>query len=189
MTIKTKESRHRLVRPRTPGFHPGNRGSNPRGGIMKQQKALLHWQAPEFVKYEKTILWDIGILVIAALFAIWGLWKGDITIIALAVLAGGLLWYFGKKEPRDLSFDIRTDGIQVGELIYRYGNFASFWIFHDPPHINELVLRNKKNVAPLVHINLGDQDPEKVKKALKGLLKEKEESYPLSHIFAHIIGY
>lgn len=150
---------------------------------------LLSWRAPEFIKKEKTILWDIAVFGIAGVFFLWGLWKADITIAALSVLGGGLLWYFGNKNPNVITFAIRKDGVQVGDLLYRYGNIESYWIFHEPPHVNELALRSKKTFAPLIHINLGDEDPETVKKALKGLLKEKEESYPLSHILAHIIGY
>ncbi|MBI3335819.1 MAG: hypothetical protein HY001_04995 [Candidatus Portnoybacteria bacterium] len=156
---------------------------------MKDSSVLLSWQAPEFVKQEKTILWDIGAIGTTILFTLWGIWSKDITLVAVALLAGLLFWHFGKQEPKEIEFAIRQDGIQVGPLLYRYRSLESFWVFHEPPHINELVLRTKKAFIPLVHLNLGSEDPEKVKEALEKFLPEKEEAYPISHILAHIIGY
>ncbi len=35
---------HRLGRPRTPGFQPGNRGSNPLGAIVTRDRTNHIWQ-------------------------------------------------------------------------------------------------------------------------------------------------
>jgi len=153
------------------------------------EKVFLHWKAPEFVKQEKTILWDIGAIGITILFTLWGIWSKDVTLFAVALLGGLLFWHFGKQEPKEIEFAIRLDGIQVGNLLYRYRGLESFWLFHEPPHVNELVLRTKKSFIPLVHLNLGNEDTEKVRHALKEFLPEKEEAYPISHVLAHIIGY
>ena len=40
-SITLRTCPHRLVRPRTPGFHPGNRGSNPRGGTHEPETVQL----------------------------------------------------------------------------------------------------------------------------------------------------
>jgi len=156
---------------------------------MPPTKNILVWQAPEFIKYQKTILWDFGVFIVALLFAFWGVWQHDFTIIILAILGGVLFWHYGTKEPREVTFAIRPDGIQVDALLYRYRNITSFCIFHEPPHLNELVIRNKTSLVPLVHINLGANDPQKVKKILKEYIPEQEETYPLSHVISHIIGY
>lgn len=156
---------------------------------MPNSNILLSWKAPEFIKQQKTQLWDIGIAIITGLFILWGILKPDITLIILAGLGGGLLWHFGKQDPKETMFSIRTDGIQINHLFYSYQRLNSFWIFHEPPHLTELVLRTKRSITPLVHLNLGPVDPAEVRKILKEHLSEKHEPYPLYHIVGHIIGY
>ena len=156
---------------------------------MPPSKILLTWIAPEFIKQQKTILWDIGIFIATAAFILWGVWSLDVTIVVLAILAGGLLWHFGKQEPKEIMFQIRTDGVQINNLLYKYQTLESFCIFHEPPHITELVLRSKKALLPLIHINLGGVDPDDITKVLREFIEEKQEAYPISHIIGHIIGY
>lgn len=162
--------------------------------IMKQDTkekplALLSWKAPEFRKYEKTILWDAVIFGVTLLLTLWGIWSSDIVFTALVVLAGILLWHYGTQEPKEVSFAVRSDGIQAGSLLYNYKILESFWVFYEPGQVNELMVRTKKTLFPLVHINLDREDPEEIRKVLKSFLEEKEEHYPISHALAHIIGY
>lgn len=134
-------------------------------------------------------MWDIGVVLAGALFALWGAWTMNLIIVILAVLSTGLLFHYGKQNPKEIIISIHPEGIQVDRLLYKYRTFESFWIFQDTPEDHELVLRSKKAYIPFVHIYLGDQDPEKVKTLLSQYLPLKEEGYPITHIISHLIGY
>lgn len=157
--------------------------------MTPQPKILLKWQALEFDKREKTILWDVGVVFFAFLFALWGFIKGDVTLIAAALFGGIAFWMLGKKEPGVINFALREDGVQMGNLLYRYANMESFWILKDEDKTHELILRTHHFFNPLVHVNLGDEDTEKILKLVAASLPQKEEPHPLTHILAKLFNY
>jgi len=156
---------------------------------MDQPKILLKWQALEFDKREKTILWDIGVVFFAFLFVLWGLLKSDVTLVAAALFGGIAFWLLGKKEPGVITFALREDGVQMGHLLYRYANMESFWILKDGDTTCELILHTNHFLNPLVHINLGNEDEEKIRKIVANSLKQKEEPHPLTHVLAKLFHY
>lgn len=157
--------------------------------MAEKTHVLLTWQVPEFIKQEKTPSWTFGVVILAVIVILAGIFKNDITVIFLAIFAGLALWLFGKKEPKMVTFKIRADGIQIDNFLYAYRNLHSFWIFQGPDHPNELVVRSDHVLNPLLFINIEGQDTEEIKKILAGHLPEKEEIYPIAHFFARIMGY
>ena len=150
---------------------------------------LFSWEGPEFEKQEKTAFWDLGVICFGVILFIWGLIRGDVTLSALAILGPLCLWMLGKKEPKTIRFSLRSDGVQIGDLLYHYRSLESFWMFDESHSLNELLLRSKRFLTPLIHIHLGKQDAKEIRAILSKHLKEKEEPYPMSHLFAKMIGY
>ncbi|OHB08669.1 MAG: hypothetical protein A2W64_02040 [Candidatus Zambryskibacteria bacterium RIFCSPLOWO2_02_39_10] len=149
-------------------------------------KILHQWRALEYNHSKKSASWSISIIIFAILFFIIGIWKYDITIIALAILGGFTILRFGRKKPKNIIFTIRNDGIQINNKLYEYKNLQSFWIFEEH---NELVLHSQKKLIPLIHINLNNEDKKHIKDLLLKFLPIKEENYPIYDIFARFIGY
>lgn len=149
-------------------------------------KILHQWKALEYIHIKKSVSWSVFIIIATIFFIFLGVLENDITIIILAILGGFTLLIFGNKKPKKIIFTIRNDGIQIKNILYKYKNLESFWIFKE---CNELVLHSKKKLMPLIHINLGSENKKYIKNILIKFLPEKEENYPLYDAFARFIGY
>lgn len=118
--------------------------------------------------------------------------SGNYLATLLFWIAGatvGFTLYDKRKNPRDLTCKIRTEGVQVNNDLYPYDSLKSFWIFYDPPHHQELSLRSR---APLtggyIKIPLGDADPVQIREMLLKFIHEKRQEEGLADALARTIG-
>lgn len=148
----------------------------------------ISWEAPEYLHFEKTRAWSLTLfaigLALGAIFVAMSNYSGAV-VIALAVF---VVYLFGHRIPKYLDHKITPIGIDIGGRIFLFDDLQSFWILYHPP-VKELILRSKKTLMPLIHLQLDYADPNKIRDVLLDFLPEKEEEEPLSHIIAHLLKF
>jgi hypothetical protein len=149
----------------------------------------IEWQAPEFEKHEKGLIWFI-ILGISALivFTIVLIMKNFIFAI-LIVMMVFVIFIYALKEPRIITFKISAKGIDIGDKNHSFGELKSFWIFYEPPEIKELSVRSKKWITPLIKIPLDKQDPSLIRSALIKFIPEQMQEQSLIDILARNLRF
>jgi hypothetical protein len=146
---------------------------------------LFFWQAPEYINYEKGTLWYI-VVVILAIFAVaitvyfavssgnWSNW----ILIPVIIMFVVVLFFYNRRKPqlRDCAFNER--GVRIGEKIYFFNQFSSFWFLESPEGIS-LNLQPLKRFSPIVTLPLSNINPEDLKPILNKNLPEqkKEEAF------------
>lgn len=150
---------------------------------------LYSWKAKEFEKYEKSTAWFVVMgLVFLALILTAIAWQ-SYTAFILFVLIGFVVFIYAVREPKTLEYAITHQGVKVENLIYKFDDIESFWIFYDPPEVKYLSLKTKHGLGKHVHIPLGQEDPEKIREVLSRFVPEKKQEEHLADVLARALRF
>jgi hypothetical protein len=87
----------------------------------------ISWTASEFIEIQKGAGWHIfffaGIIIISGLIFFF---THDYIAPITIVLAAIIFVIITSKKPRELSYQLSDQGIQIGERLYKYEDFKSF---------------------------------------------------------------
>lgn len=129
-------------------------------------QALMEWNAPRYLRYERTWLWFVCLFVTCFGFAFYGYLTNSITMeVAFAILPLVLILEH-RKKPSSVKVTVSEYGIRFGELVLPYSSIQRFWIIHNPPFVNELHLETDSKVHKEYVIQLMDLDPTKLRQFL-----------------------
>ncbi len=148
----------------------------------QQSKILFSWTAPEFIHYEKTQAWFIGLGIITAILCVSSLLMKNYFFALLILLASFLIYIHAQKRPRRIKIELTEESIIIDKhLNIAYKDVSSFWIF-DEPENHSLSLLTKKVIHPKITLLLGGQDAKNIREALVGHIKEKQHEESLIDI-------
>jgi len=145
----------------------------------EKELVSFEWQAPEFEKHEKGIGWFITAGVLALIIFTIALLMENFIFAFLIILAVFAIFIYALKEPRMIKFKIGSRGITIEQTLYTYEDLRSFWLFYDPPQLQELAIKSKKWLFPLITIPLAGENPIEIRKTLLRFLPEKKEEESL----------
>ncbi len=149
--------------------------------------AIISWTAQEYLKFEKGKTWKFVVALAIVGAALWGFlnqsWTFSLAIIAFAIA------YFvvHMEESGEVEVVISEIGIKVGGRRYSFSKIRAFWIVYEPPFVKSLHIRVPGDLAGDIEIQLGDQNPAKVRELLIGKIPELEgEQIPFSTALARL---
>lgn len=151
-------------------------------------EALISWNAPEHLHFEKRPdwYWSVGIvtLAIAAVAFIFG---NIITGIFVLVAAAALVIH-ASRPPRIIRHEINDRGIVLHDTLYPFLSIDSFWIPHDsyPPKI---ILKSRKMFMPYIIVYIDEIDPEEVREVMLRYIAETEHHEPLLKHLLERLGF
>lgn len=136
-------------------------------------KTKISWKTPEYEYYPKNKKWIAILGIAAAILFLIGLLLKNYLFCILIGLSFFAIAIYAFRKPEIIKITIDYKGIKIDNILYKYENLRSFWIFYDPP-IKELSLRSKKTIMPYIKIPFNDQSPTKIRKILIQHLPEKK---------------
>lgn len=150
--------------------------TQPRGDV------LMEWTFPEFIQHQRSRAWYLWFMLIAVATVIYAIWSANYTFAALIVLAAFIMIVRLRREPPDVRFAIREEGVEVGERFYSWRDLKEFYIVYQPPAVKKLYFEFKGTLRPPIDISLETQNPIKLRQQLNEFLLEntKREEEPLS---------
>ncbi|MBI5037327.1 MAG: hypothetical protein HZC01_01275 [Candidatus Kerfeldbacteria bacterium] len=135
----------------------------------------LRWDFPEYVQYRRGMWWYVMALIIIIGLLIYSIVAKNYIFMVLIVLTGFIIYFRDRREPAELSIQIKERGIQLGDRnAYRWADLKAFWIIYEPPEVKNLYL-DFKGLRPTMSISLEDQNPIEVRNLLAGHLIEDTE--------------
>lgn len=169
---------HRGAKPRNQVHinHAGEYLENPHDMLLENGREIyIHWQGPEYEHYPKEKIWYTVATLILAGIVMYALFT-DSPIMAITFVLVGVVSYVQlEKLPRVLDFKVTSDGVMVGNEVYRYNSIKSFWIFYEPPHTKILSLHTDALLTPYVHIPVHQIDPVKLREELLKFIPEVKQ--------------
>lgn len=154
-----------------------------------QNEPLKEWQAPEFVKYEKSPAIAAAGLVLIALMLAGAIVTKNLFFGVFIVLAAFVLYLYSGKEPKKVNFAISKTGVWVGAQFHPFVDFKSFWIFDEPEtDLKEISFVSKKTFLRPLRVPLENQNPKKIKEILLQFLPEEKQQESLGDFLSRRFG-
>ncbi len=137
----------------------------------------IKWSAPEFPYYEKSLLWHVGVGIVAIAVIVIALFQKNFLFAVFALVGGGLVMFWGHREPATLEFTLSEKGLDIHtRKFYPFEGLTGFAIVEDDEEsdIDELVLRTKSALNSYLKLTIPRDHREKIKTFLARFLPEME---------------
>ena len=158
--------------------------------FIAPEKEEITWRAAEYEYTEKTLTWFIVVGIVVLVIAITSLLSHNFFFAIFALLACGVIFLFARRRPDVLDFSVGERGVFAGEkLSLSFDEIEHFSIYSHQGHLDELILKKRSIVNPLVRIPLDSQTGEKVRVFLKGKMEEVEFQESLIDIISDRLGF
>ncbi|MBI2589474.1 hypothetical protein HYW32_00345 [Candidatus Berkelbacteria bacterium] len=141
-------------------------------GTLQREGSWLAWEAPEFVYFEKSWLWVVGLLAVAAFFIIVFYFMRDYSAMLVVALAAVVFYQQSRQKPVMVRYSIDEHGFKAGEKFYDWDQLKSFWITAKAgnPH---LYLETTLKFLPVRTIHLAHVEPVELRARLRNHLPEQ----------------
>ena len=122
------------------------------------EEGKISWSAPEYEEQERSPdwFWALGVIVITGSLA--AIIYSNYFFAILIILSGSLLWFYSKKSPELVNYELTSKGFQVKSHLYPYENIKSFYVQVD--HTPTLFIKTERFYMPILSIpieyNLAD---------------------------------
>ncbi|MEK7566174.1 MAG: hypothetical protein AAB494_00680 [Patescibacteria group bacterium] len=150
----------------------------------------IFWHAPEYEYSPKSSMWYWTSLFLALVLIIFALWQKNFLFAVFVFIAELIVFAVADKHPKIWEFAIDEKGVYIGKSkFYSYDQLEAFDI-----HINEighdqLVLKTKKKISPIVAINIYKEEREKIKEFLKKYIPHEQIDISFGDIISKLIGF
>jgi len=135
----------------------------------------MSWNIPEYHQHERGKRWYIISITIAALLLLYTVLSGNFLFAIILILGIFIMAAHDRKKAPEVTFEIASNGINIGEAHYSYNRIKSFWIFYEPDEAKILFLEFKSNFRPRMAIPLQNKNPIRVRSILLKYLPENVE--------------
>lgn len=139
----------------------------------KAKARAVNFLAPEFVYYKKGLGWYIVSGIIGLGLIGVAVWQRQWFLGAIIFLTLIVFFQYSKKRPQSKKCHIGKDEIKIDQKPFPLNWFKSFSIIYDRP-VSHLFLETSKRFYPSFWLHIKNKDLARVKKALLGVLPEKQ---------------
>ena len=149
-------------------------------------KILASWNVREFERRDRSLVWYVGLGLIAVVLLIYAVYANNFLFIVIILLSGFVFYLQHKSGVSRVEFNITSRGIKLGTKTYYYKDIGKFWIIYDPPEVKKLYFVFKSSLTPRLMIQLKNQNPLTIREILLQFLEEdlEKEEEPISESFA-----
>lgn len=142
--------------------------------MPNQGEVLASWHFKSHRDERHSIAWYVGMGALALVLLIYSVTTSNFLFGIIVILIAGILIANEYRPARDIKFAISTEGINLGEQLWKWHDLEAFWLAHNPPEVNRLYFTFKSHMRPRLPIPLEGQDPDAIKKILLEHLSEHE---------------
>lgn len=152
---------------------------------------IYAWHAQEYDHKPKTALWyttyAAALTVLCLGFALTGNLMATLSIGVI----GAFVYYLVQQEAPTIHYRLMTEGVAFNDVIYHYQDLQAFNVIYEPGETQTVILRSKRALSPLLHMEIGDEaDPVVIRDILLEFVPEDQELYePLTDVFARRLGF
>ena len=152
---------------------------------------LFQWEFLEHHAHQRSMLWYAVAGAFSAALFVWATVTANYLFGLMIVLFVFILFLHDVKKAETMRFVITAQGLRLGfahepesERTIPWRDLRQFWILYEPPKVKTLYFTYKSFWSPHLVIPLQDEDPVKIRRALKKYLDEDttKEREPLADV-------
>ncbi len=140
------------------------------------QVGEITWTASEFIAHDKNKMWYVftggAVIAIAAVVFLLDSSHGWFSPLMI-LMAGGIFAFYANRKPQILDYSVDSDGVHVGQKLYRYGDFKSFAVIQEGA-INSIMLIPLQRFMPGLSIYYEPKDEQSIVDAIGTYLPHEE---------------
>jgi len=142
----------------------------------------IQWKISEYRQHDRPKTWYIIAISILALLLLYAVLAANFLFAVILIISGITFAFFDRRQAPEIDFAILENGIGIGQALYSYGSFKSFWIYYEPSESKQLFFEFKNKLRPGLSIPLENKNPLKIRAILLKYLPEEttKENEPLS---------
>lgn len=131
----------------------------------KVEIETISWRAPEYTHKPKSNDWHWGLGVIALAGIGLTIWLGSYVFSVFIFLSAVVLIMLSIRAPREIGFEINSDGILIETTFYPYKKIKGFTIEDGSP-FSKLIIERDKNFLPIHTIPIPKELSQQIKDSL-----------------------
>ena len=145
---------------------------------MENGSEIITWEVLEYPERERSVDWFWGFGLVAIIGIIVSIIFSNFLLAIILALGAFTLGTFARRSPSLLQVELSAKGVKFGSTFYPYKNLKSFWVTETPGK-EKLLLESERTLMPIIDIDLGPINRDRVMNFLKRYLevKEHEESF------------
>jgi hypothetical protein len=145
----------------------------------------LTWTGKEFIEHERSSGWYVMLILGTILLAgIIYLLTKDYFAVGATVLVGIITAVYVSHKPKELTYEISSSGIKVGEKNYNYSSFKSFAVLHEGAH-SSISLEPIKKYMPPMTLYFPPENEDQISNAIGNYLPLEEREQNITERLAH----
>lgn len=153
---------------------PAQTASEPTKSPSPAAKDSVSWTASEYIDHTHGASWYAVLLLATVGIAatIYFLTK-DYFASGVTVVVGAIVGVFASRKPRQITYEISSSGIKVGEKMYSFSQFKSFTVLREGI-LTSVNLMPLKKFMPPISAYFEPKDEERITNALGNYLPYEE---------------
>jgi hypothetical protein len=104
----------------------------------------VSWTAHEFIHREKGTMWFALFFVVIAAFIGISVWTQAWTFTALIIVIAVLVVVYSRRPPRELTYTLNDDGLDIDGKLHKFVDFKSFGIIHDGQEYSVMLIPTQR---------------------------------------------
>lgn len=150
---------------------------------------ILTWTSSLYPAAQKTKGWYIGLFVVTALFALYGILTNAWSFSVVIIVAAGVYYYLNEQDVPVVDVVISDLGILIGRRVFPFSDLKTFWIDYNPPFHKELHLILKNEYKHEIIVSIHALNPSELRRILTRYLPEWEDrKKTFSENLTHFLG-
>ncbi|HCW32159.1 MAG: hypothetical protein UT55_C0002G0003 [Candidatus Peregrinibacteria bacterium GW2011_GWE2_39_6] len=142
--------------------------------IKENVDTILTWNAPEFIKHPRGILWFCVMGLMVSILIWYAVSTNSLTMAIAFIVLAGVYAIAHHREPALLKIRVTSIGIEAGKKKIPYNQVKAFWIVYDPPFVQVLKLLTTDKFMPEMTLQLDGQAPGQLRDYLIRRIPEYE---------------
>ncbi len=154
-----------------------------------QDKILASWDFAEFEQHTRTRAWWYWFLGLGLIMLFYAIFTSNFLFALIIGIVTAIIVYRNYNDPERIFIHVTQSGIIVGDEVYGWREFDSFWIAYEPPEVKKLFFVFSSRVRPHISIPLENEDPSRIRKIIGKYLYEdlSKESEPTIDLLGRVL--
>ncbi len=141
---------------------------------MQKQNTIIQWTFPEYEIPHRTTTWYVVAGLVVGLLVVWSISQQNYTFPLLIIMMTIILFAHTLQAPLTLNCRISSDGIQLGDTMYLFGDIESFWVVGTA--VGEvLYFQSRRGMKRITKVPLQTQSSAHVRDYLLQYVEENDE--------------
>lgn len=137
-------------------------------------KSSVSWTASEYIDHTHGMSWYMTLIAgTVGIAAIIYLLTKDYFATGVTVVVGIIVAVFASRKPRQITYEISSSGLKIGEKSYAFNQFKSFTIMHEGS-LASVNLMPLKRFMPPISAYFEPKDEQHITNALGAYLPYEE---------------